>query len=90
MNFEQFLKSEYVQGKKMLQTKDQVDWVKGFPTITLFKLEEVENTVPTLLKQLYKEELVWRTLSDITPVRNLTSGVKYPRARPMRCENCMK
>lgn len=54
MSFEDFLKSEYVQEKTLLQTKEQATWVQDAPgEVHPFKLEEIESAFTELSERFY-------------------------------------
>jgi len=58
MNFEQFLQTEYIQDKKILPAKPQSHWIEGAPVpVHVYKLEDVSEVLPALVRRLYNEDL---------------------------------
>jgi hypothetical protein len=63
MNFDEFIKSPYVQDYKMIQTKPQNNWIKGSPVpVRAFKLENIDQSLPWLMKKYYG-------VVDLEPIR---------------------
>jgi len=54
MEFKDFLKSDYMQQKQLLASKDQVSWIMGSPSVVkTYKLEEIQSKFPGIWQKLY-------------------------------------
>lgn len=72
MNFEEFLRSEYMQEKKILPAKSQYAWIEGSPVpVEAYKLEEISEALPALFRRFYNEDLP----PSAVPRANFSSGI---------------
>lgn len=54
MNFEEFLRSDYIQQKQLLASKDQNRWISGSASLVkTYKLEEINTIFPDIWHKLH-------------------------------------